>query len=108
MAETVHNPEIKKPLKAKPLFYSYCFAALQEIARDFGYNLLIHGSMNRDLDLVAVPWVNDPKPELELIQTFHKHLCGFVFMNAPEDTDDTRVLNSYGHSILPGGRSNYV
>ena len=29
---------------------------LQEKVRPLGYALAVHGSMNRDLDLIAVPW----------------------------------------------------
>lgn len=101
-------PVSAKPLKAKPIFYATLFGGLQAIAKEMGYNLLIHGSINRDMDLVAVPWVDEPKPEIELIQSFHNYLCGTQFINAPGDIDNTRVLGSYLHSYLPGGRSNYV
>ena len=55
---------MSKPLHAKPNIYAYYFEALKAIAKEYGYNLVVHGSMNRDLDLIAIPWVNDPKPEL--------------------------------------------
>jgi hypothetical protein len=51
---------MEKPIHVKPNFYSYCYESLKDIAKNHGYNLLIHGSMNRDLDLIAVAWVNDP------------------------------------------------
>lgn len=37
--------------------YASYIPALQEIAMAHGYALAVHGSMSRDLDLVAVPWV---------------------------------------------------
>jgi hypothetical protein len=46
----------RKPTHVKPSFYSFCYEGMKEIAKKYGYNLLIHGSMNRDCDLVAVPW----------------------------------------------------
>jgi hypothetical protein len=87
-----------KPLAVKPRLYAMYFQTLMEIARKMGYNLLISGSMNRDLDLVAVPWINAPKPEIKLIQAFDRYLRGTYSKN-PE---------YYMHSILPGGRSAYV
>lgn len=89
---------MKKPLKPKPLFYANCFQVLQQIAVEMGYNLLIHGSMNRDIDLVAIPWTNSPSSHVQLLDAFSKYLG----------------VREYGHevyyhfSILPGGRSSYV
>ncbi|MBP1222672.1 hypothetical protein [Flavobacterium sp. 1355] len=90
---------MEKPIKAKPHFYACCFLELQKIAVDFGYNLLLHGSMARDMDLVAVPWVNDPKTHLELLQAFSLYLNGIV---------GEGLENNYMFSMLPGGRSSYV
>lgn len=90
-----------KPIKAKPSFYAVCFYALKEIALSHGYNLLIHGSMDRDMDLVAVPWVNDPKPELELIKALDLYLRGTCYADGSEEI-------GYLYSVLPGGRKSYV
>lgn len=37
-------------------FYAALFPALKFVARKCGYNLLVHGSLKTDIDLVAVPW----------------------------------------------------
>lgn len=87
-----------KPTKPKPQFYAQVFAQLQIIAKDHGYNLVIHGSMSRDMDLVAIPWVDDPKGHMELIYAFCDYLGAHKY-DKPE---------YYLHSILPGGRSSYV
>lgn len=47
-----------KPIHAKPALYAFYYESLKVIAKQYGYALLLHGSMNRDLDLVAVPWIN--------------------------------------------------
>lgn len=31
--------------------------SLRRVAKEAGYALAVHGSLNRDIDLVAVPWV---------------------------------------------------
>lgn len=49
-------PVISKPIHAKPSLYSFYFELIKEIGLKYGYNIVIHGSMNRDLDLIAIPW----------------------------------------------------
>jgi len=45
-----------KRLNSKPSFYAFFIQALKEEAAYFGYNLVVHGSMNRDMDLILIPW----------------------------------------------------
>lgn len=91
----------KKPTHAKPQLYAYYFLQLKEIAKDFGYNLVVHGSMNRDLDLIAVPWTDEPKPELDLIHELHRSITGYAA--SPESWKDIYMFKE-----LPGGRRSYV
>lgn len=91
---------MKKPVKAKPHFYAHCLQGLQEVAVLHGYNLLIHGSMNRDMDLVAVPWVNEPKSHKELLKSFCDYLGVPYLTNQAGDP--------HHFSMLPGGRYSYV
>jgi len=91
----------QKAIKAKPLFYACCLLPLQGIAKEMGYNLIIHGSMNRDMDLVAIPWVEHPEPEVELIKAFDMYLRGTSYVDGSEE-------RGYMFSILPGGRKSYV
>jgi hypothetical protein len=91
----------RKPTKAKPGFYAFCFHFLKEIAREYGYNLVLHGSMDRDLDLIAIPWTDAPRAELELIKAFDLYLRGTCYADGSEEI-------GYMHSELPGGRSSYV
>lgn len=90
-----------KPIKAKPQFYAVCLKPMQEIAKEMGYNLVVHGSMDRDLDLVAIPWVNDPKSEGEFIQALDMFLRGVKY-------EDAGIERGYMFSVLPGGRRSYV
>lgn len=48
----------EKPISIKPMFYSVVLEPLKIIAKEFGYNLVLHGSMNRDLDLILIPWID--------------------------------------------------
>ena len=83
-----------KTTHAKPQLYAYYFLQLKEIAKEFGYNLVVHGSMNRDLDLIAIPWINEPKSEIEMIEALTNWVGGEL---------DKSLIGT-----LPGGRTAYV
>ena len=88
-----------KPIKAKPGLYAMYYLHLKQIAEHYGYNLVIHGSLDRDLDLVAIPWVDNPRPEQDMIKDFQMHLTG------------RNVLRPSGNvqfTVLPGNRHSYV
>lgn len=79
-AEYKSAEEIKasKPIHVKPIFYAYCFERLKTIAKDCGYNLTLHGSMNRDLDLIAIPWTKEVKHHSEMIRLFVEEVGGSI------------------------------
>lgn len=41
------------------LGYIYLWHYLKNVAKRLGYALTIHGSISRDLDIVAIPWTSD-------------------------------------------------
>jgi hypothetical protein len=45
-----------KPIHARPSLYAFYFEIIKEIGLKYGYNIVLHGSMNRDCDLIAIPW----------------------------------------------------
>ena len=49
------------------IFVEECLPRLRDTARTCGYTLAIHGSLCRDLDIVAVPWVNRAVSKDELL-----------------------------------------
>lgn len=96
--EESQRPIHAKPTHAKPQLYAYFFLSLKEIAKDHGYNLVVHGSMARDLDLIAIPWVDDPKPEMDLINALSECIGGRILL----------LEEQFMHKELPGGRHSYV
>lgn len=88
-----------KPTHVKPALYAMFYEQLKQIAESYGYNLLIHGSLHRDLDLVAVPWIDKPKPEQEMIKDMQEYLTGHTVTY-----DDGKVY----FTILPGNRHSYI
>ena len=47
--------------------YCHLVPILAEVAREHGYALAVHGTMARDLDLVAVPWIDAASGPTELV-----------------------------------------
>jgi len=52
--------------------------ALRVKARDLGYALAIHGSMRRDFDIVAVPWVAEVASPEVLVEAIRKVVGGAI------------------------------
>lgn len=86
-----------KPIHVKPSYYAYCFYDLKSIAIRYGYNLVIHGSMSTDLDLIAIPWT-DPLGDVDsLIEEIATTIGGLVM-----DQSESQM------SCFPHGRRSYV
>ena len=66
--------EEKKPMHAKPSYYAIMFEPLKEIALKYGYNLVLHGSLNRDMDLIAIPW----NEEVGNVSNMMNEFCDYV------------------------------
>ncbi|AZP72829.1 hypothetical protein EJJ20_29950 [Pseudomonas poae] len=49
-----------KPKANNAPTYMCLYPGLAEIARANGYALAVHGSLARDMDLIAVPWIDSP------------------------------------------------
>lgn len=50
--------KMKKASRA-PIYTACVYPDLAEICREAGYALAVHGSLARDFDLVAIPWVEN-------------------------------------------------
>ena len=68
----VHNIE---ELRA---FYEYCLPPMRIAAREVGYALVVHGSMQRDLDVIAIPWVEDCSDKDALAWAIQLAACGIT------------------------------
>lgn len=53
--------------EGRPAFYAFFLNEFRSAALDHGYTLTVHGSMARDLDLLAVPWVENASPVEDLV-----------------------------------------
>lgn len=105
-------PELQKPIHAKPSLFAYYFYDLKEIAVRYGYNLVIHGSMKRDLDLIAIPRVENIGSHEEMIEDFIEFLGGSLMFANGIDREDAREcgeqLNWPKFKVTHHGRMQYV
>lgn len=58
-----------KPANNAPI-YVCMYQKLADIARKHGYALAIHGSVGRDFDLIAVPWVETAADPQTVVNDF--------------------------------------
>jgi len=69
--------ETKKEYLPKPTaFYGCIYNMVQDIGLANGYAIAIHGSLARDLDLIAVPWTEEAIDEFDLVKLIAKTLGG--------------------------------
>ena len=60
-----------KPKASYAPVYASIYPELAELVRSHGYALAIHGSLQRDFDLVAIPWADTVSDQAEVIA----HIC---------------------------------
>jgi hypothetical protein len=87
---------LSKSLKAKPIFYAVAYEALKNIAREFGYNLLIDGSLNRDLDLVLIPWHDKHHEVMEVLEAFKSYLGGSFLKQGSKKEIVSKMIGGAG------------
>lgn len=57
-------------------FYRATIENVKPDAKACGYAIGVHGSLRRDLDLIAVPWDDDHTDKNSLAQAIHEAACG--------------------------------
>lgn len=57
-------------------FYISRLPAIREAAKRCGYAIGLHGSLRRDMDLIAVPWVDEHTDADTLARAIHRAACG--------------------------------
>ncbi len=87
----------------KPAMYAWMLPHLTEVARTYGYALAVHGSMQRDLDLIAVPWTEGAAPTATLVEALRDAVDGHV-RNDPPDENNKYYLDCFNPCDKPHGR----
>ena len=51
---------MSKPDPTYAPIYCAMYPDLAKLVREYGYALSVHGSLQRDFDLVCIPWIQNP------------------------------------------------
>lgn len=91
-----------------PVFASM-YVGLCELARENGYALTVHGTMNLDFDLVAIPWTDNAIEEHKLAKLIAEQLNMFDGVGF-EKFHETPVIKPHGRLswILYFGSHAYI
>jgi hypothetical protein len=95
------EPKDYKETNPRASFYACLLPELRQIAIDHGYTLAIHGSMARDLDLIAVPWAEQVQDHEIMVDKMLQAIGGTIFgamLPQPGDKPHGRIV--YTLSIL--------
>lgn len=76
--------DLKKLPTSMTISYLAALPHIQRVAREHGYAVGVHGSLARDLDVIAVPWVEEASEPDVLVQAIIDALEGFI---SPEDPE---------------------
>lgn len=66
----------------KKRHYAEILPITREVAKSCGYAIAVHGSMTRDLDLVAVPWIEKHLKAETLVLRIEKAVCEHAFIGS--------------------------
>ena len=93
-----------KPEPSLAAVYCCMYPDFVKIARVYGYALAVHGSINRDFDLVAIPWTESAmEPEYVIkafLQEFSLKLVGGPPTIKPHGRLVYTLALTYGEAFL--------
>lgn len=62
----------------RPMCYMLCLQWMMDAANKCGYALGLHGSLNRDLDLIAAPWTEEAVTSDQLVTKLTQACGGWI------------------------------
>lgn len=84
--------------------YDILLPRIRNIAREAGYAVGVHGSGERDLDIIAVPWIQEAEIPASLIQRLVVGIDGFIIEGDPARNPTKKPHGRLGWSIHIGNR----
>lgn len=89
-------------------YYPHALEVATVVAREHGYAIGVHGSLRRDLDLIAVPWVENCSEPKILALAIANQLEWYCHPNVCNKPHGRQAWLIYGHhhahidlSIMP-------
>lgn len=89
--------------------YAQLLPEIREAGKKLGYAIAIHGTMARDLDLLAIPWVENASPPIDLVHAIRDAVGGYVIGDLEKSgkIDDSPTVQPHGRlswNICWGGK----
>lgn len=103
-ASTATTRVRQKGVDSPASYYAALIPRLRVIAAKYGYALALHGSMNRDFDLILVPWQEWANQHLEMVTEMRDALGGFFHSPDPQFES---LIKDGAVSKKPHGRLSY-
>jgi len=79
---------------------------VREAARFNGYAIAVHGSLSRDIDLIAVAWTAEAQPAAQLVDAVRGAICGVLgnclLMGEPGQKPHGRIAYTLIHPGFAG------
>jgi len=94
---------MEKPTDPKAATFAWMVPHIAQVARVYGYAIGLHGSMARDLDLIAVPWVDSASPAEVLVEAIREAVDGFI-RNDPQHDGNKYCQDTCNPGEKPHGR----
>ena len=82
----------KPPANFYPAIYAQMLPTIRDIARECGWGIGLHGSLIKDLDLIAIPWIDDATSARDMVERISDNIGGKV---------------GYGSGFAPGHRTGF-
>ncbi len=79
-------------------FYTFLIPKIRRVITDLGYTLALHGSMNDDLDVIAIPWRPDAVDYETVAEAIFNAFKGTIF-------EDVEIPEPWQ---MPHGRIAYI
>ncbi|MCI0708195.1 MAG: hypothetical protein L0Y80_12025 [Ignavibacteriae bacterium] len=86
-----------------PSLYASYYPILRDIAMEHGYALAIHGSLQRDFDLVAIAWTSEARDPLDLLTSLSKKIGAYYDDGKPYDSMEHKPHGRIAFTIDAGG-----
>lgn len=93
---------VAEPSASRAPAYAGLIPMLADVAREHGYALAVHGSMQRDLDLLAAPWTEQASDAETLVAALHDRVRWMA--EAPPDgpTEQPHGRRSWAITLYGG------
>lgn len=88
--------------------YAWMIPYFTRIARRHGYAIAVHGSMSRDLDLIAVPWVENANDPMEMLEEVCRITGGTLIAPHNQPAETIRPHGRKAYNIIWPGAWHFV